>query len=154
MKRHGWLETFEWTIKCWFFSSFCDKTVGYWFFSCLFSSFVTKRWVIDDRGAAWESWWVNGGLKVIERGMQAWAHFLEHKHKYKYTGLIENMFDIGSYILLTTPIPSFFPNSTLFTFWEDLKALTPIPCQIYLHSAFTASFKSQKRGELYLWDNW
>ena len=39
---------------------FCDKTVGYWW-----------------RGStAWESWWVNGRLKVIEGVMQAHPHFL------------------------------------------------------------------------------
>ena len=52
-------EASHWSIKCWFFSSF-----------------VTKRWVIDDDGAAWESWWVNGRLKVIEGVMQAHTHFL------------------------------------------------------------------------------
>ena len=60
MKTSYWSEqASHWSIKCWFFSSF-----------------VTKRWVIDDDGAAWESRWVNGRLKVIEGVMQAHAHFL------------------------------------------------------------------------------
>ena len=86
------------------------------------------------------------GLRSLQRPTYLQTPIGGHHHQLRSLDLVGQLTNI----LLTIPIPSFFPNSTLFTFWEDLKALTPIPCQIYLHSAFTTSFKSQKRGELYL----
>ena len=48
MKGHDWPETFEWTIKCWFFSTF-----------------VTKLWVIDFFRASFQVLWQNGGLLIF-----------------------------------------------------------------------------------------